>query len=150
MLLFRRSALSEHCSFQIITMFQIVARFKTPGLMLCHGDRSQISQMKVTDGWGTVCCRHFLDVEGFGFLCPNYSQMKMTDGWRRSPSYSAKDETASRCMVVLCPRNDWWGSRFSWLDTSYLNMRVKLVMEKTRASHEAPKLEYICGVHALG
>ena len=26
--------------------------------------------MKVTDGWGTVCCRHFLDVEGFGFLWP--------------------------------------------------------------------------------
>ena len=23
-----------------------------------YGDRSQISQMKVTDGWGTVCCRH--------------------------------------------------------------------------------------------
>ena len=35
-----------------------------------YGDRSQISQMKVTDGWGTVCCRHFLDVEGFGFLWP--------------------------------------------------------------------------------
>ena len=32
----------------------------------------------------------------------------------------------------------------------YLNMGVKLVMEKTRASHEALKLEYICGVHALG
>ena len=23
-----------------------------------YGDRSQISQMKVTDGWGTVCCHH--------------------------------------------------------------------------------------------
>ena len=29
-------------------------------------------------------------------------------------------------------------------------MGVKLVMEKTRASHEAMKLEYICGVNALG
>ena len=27
-----------------------VARFKTPGLMFRHGDRSQVSQMKVTDG----------------------------------------------------------------------------------------------------
>ena len=25
-----------------------------------YGDRSQISQMKVTDGWGTVCCRGWL------------------------------------------------------------------------------------------
>ena len=53
-------------------------------------------------------------------------------------------------MVVLCQGDDWWSSSLSWLDTSYLNMGVKLVMEKTRASHEALKLEYICGVHALG
>ena len=78
------------------------------------------------------------------------SQMKVTDGWRRYHHIHQKIETASCCMVVLCPRDDWWGSRFSWLDTSYLNMGVKLIMEKTRASHKALKLEYICGVHALG
>ena len=39
-----------------------------------YGDRSQISQMKVTDGWGTVCCHHsakkgvFLASSYFAFL----------------------------------------------------------------------------------
>ena len=69
---------------------------------------------------------------------PNYSHVKVTD------------EIVLRCIVVLCSRDDWLGSRLSRLDTSYLNMGVKLVMEKTGASHEALKLEYICGVNALG
>jgi len=77
---------------------------------------------------------------GLWFLVtvPNYSQVKVTD------------ETVLQCIVVLRSRDDWWSSRLSWLDTSYLNMGVKLVMEKTGASHEALKLEYICGVNALG
>ena len=29
-----------------------------------YGDRSQISQMKVTDGWGTVCCHHSAEKRG--------------------------------------------------------------------------------------
>ena len=107
-----------------------------------YGDRSQISQMKVTDGWGTICCRHFLDVALVFVTVPNYSQMKVTDGWR--PSHHIQQKMTALCCI------DWWGSRFSWLDTSYLNMGVKLVMEKTGASHEALKLEYICGVNALG
>jgi len=74
----------------------------------------------------------------FFVTVPNYSQVKVTD------------EIVLRCIVVLCSRDDWLGSRLSWLDTSYLNMGVKLVMEKTGASHEALKLEYICGVNALG
>ena len=77
---------------------------------------------------------------GLWFLVtvPNYSQVKATY------------ETVLQCIVVLCSRDDWWSSRFSWLDTSYLNMGVKLVMEKSGAPHEALKLEYICGVNALG
>ena len=74
----------------------------------------------------------------FFVTVPNYSQVKVTD------------EIVLRCIVVLCSQADWLGSRLSWLDTSYLNMGVKLVMEKTGASHEALKLEYICGVNALG
>ena len=54
--------------------------FQTLGLMFSHGDRSQISQMKVTDGWGTVCCRHFLDVDGFGFC--DRSQLFPNEGDR--------------------------------------------------------------------
>ena len=53
-------------------------------------------------------------------------------------------------LCCLCPSGDWWSSRLSWVDISYLNMGAKLVMEKTGTSHEALKLEYICGVNALG
>ena len=55
-------------------------------------------------------------------------------------------------LCFLCPQDDWWSSGLSWLDISYLNMGVKLVIEKTRALHEALilKLEYICGLNALG
>ena len=90
-------------------------------------------------GWGTVCCRHLW----LWFLWPFPTIPKWRwHGWR--PSHHIQQKmTALRCI-------DWWGSRFSWLDTSYLNMGVKLVMEKTGASHEALKLEYICGVNALG
>ena len=33
-----------------------------------YGDRSQISQMKVTDGWGTVCCHHSAKKKGSTWL----------------------------------------------------------------------------------
>ena len=38
----------------------------------------------------------------------------------------------------------------SWLDISYPSMGLKLVMEKATVSYEALKLEYDCGVNALG
>ena len=46
-----------------------------------YGDRSQISQMKVTDGWGTVCCHHsakggLLGFNLFCFLTANLIRMR--------------------------------------------------------------------------
>ena len=67
--------------------------------------------------------------------------------------FSKKEGTASLCMV--CAFFVLWMIG-GVLDGAglilpiYLNMGVKLVMEKTRASIKALKLEYICVVNALG
>ena len=46
-------------------------------------------------------------------------------------------------FVVYCASNNWWSSRLSWLDMSYLSMGVKIAMENIRALHEALRLEIL-------
>ena len=50
-----------------------------------YGDRSQISQMKVTDGWGTVCCHHSAKKRGLlGFKL--FAFLRLVPYWIRGVS----------------------------------------------------------------
>ena len=52
-----------------------------------YGDRSQISQMKVTDGWGTVCCHHSAKKKGVFLASSYFAFLRLVPDWIRVRSW---------------------------------------------------------------
>ena len=78
--------LSNHCFSQSLLSKLWVRCFWLGDLDIqifsSYGDRSQISQMKVTDGWGTVCCHHSAK-KGVYLASSYFAFLRLVPDWIR-------------------------------------------------------------------
>jgi len=77
-----------------------------------YGDRSQISQMKVTDGWGTVCCHHSAK-KGSTWLqviLLSYGLFRTESEWGVVASIQWKARLASvfSTLQIFSSKGVWW------------------------------------------
>jgi len=78
-----------------------------------YGDRSQISQMKVTDGWGTVCCHHSAKKKGSSWLqviLLSYGLFRTESEWGVVASIQWKARLASvfTTLQILSSKGVGW------------------------------------------
>ena len=78
-----------------------------------YGDRSQISQMKVTDGWGTVCCHHSAKKRGSSWLqviLLSYGLFRTESEWGVVASIQWKARLASvfTTLQILSSKGVGW------------------------------------------
>ena len=79
-----------------------------------YGDRSQISQMKVTDGWGTVCCHHSANKKrgllGFKLFCflTTCSRLNQSEGLVASIQWKARLASVFSTLQIFSSKGVWW------------------------------------------
>ena len=77
-----------------------------------YGDRSQISQMKVTDGWGTVCCHHSAKKKGSTWLqiiLPSYGLFPTeSEGFLASIQWKARLASVFTTLQIFLSKRVWW------------------------------------------
>ena len=79
-------------------------------LFLC--DRSQISQMKVTDGWGTICCHHSANKKGSTWLqiiLPSYGLFpNESEGFLASIQWKERLASVFSTLQIFSSKGVWW------------------------------------------
>ena len=77
-----------------------------------YGDRSQISQMKVTDGWGTVCCHHSVKKGRLGFklfcFLTACSRLNPSEGLVASIQWKARLASVFTTLQILSSKGVGW------------------------------------------